>query len=88
MTLLQGKTVLTLFTQEMAKTISMPVMEITRFMQVEMMTSSTPEPVKITLRPVMATIRLILVLEMIKLKVVLVSIPSKRGLVMTLLLVD
>ena len=46
------------------------------------------EPVKITLRPVMATIRLILVLEMIKLKVVLVSIPSKRGLQWTLLLVD
>ena len=64
MTLLQGKTVLTLFTQEMAKTISMPVMEITRFMQVEMMTSSTPEPVKITLRPEMEMTQLILVLEM------------------------
>ena len=64
MTLLQGKTVLTLFTQEMAKTISMPVMEITRFMQVEMMTSLTPEPVTIILRPVMAMIPLILGLEM------------------------
>ena len=64
MTLLQGKMVLTLFTQEMAKTISMQVMEITRFMQVEMMTSLTPEPVTIILRPAMAMTPLILGLEM------------------------